>query len=125
MVAGTYDHIWSPITTREGWLARLWRALRTTAYRIFSDETLVKRALARDQTAFDALVARYRNRLYAMALDSLGNEGEAGDALCEMVLSAFKDIDSFGENCTPGTWLYLHGLRAVFRHMNVPMSESA
>lgn len=67
-----------------------------------------------DHTAFDALVARYRSRLHAMELDTRGSRGEAGDALREMMLSAFKDIDSFGAKCTPGTWLYQHGLRAGF-----------
>lgn len=120
MEAVTNDQIWRPIRTRDGWLTILGRKLRTRAYRVFSDETLVRRALDRDHTAFDALVARYRNRLYAMALRSLGNEGTAGDALSAMVLAAFKDIDSFGAKCTPGTWLYLHGLSAVVKRLNAP-----
>jgi hypothetical protein len=34
------------------------------------------------------------------------------------VLAAFENLDSFGTKCTPGTWLYLHGFRAVFRRMD-------
>jgi hypothetical protein len=101
------------------------KSLRATAFRIFSDETLVRRARARDQAAFDALVARYRTRLYSMALSSLGNEGEAQEALSETVLEAFKDLDSFGTKCAPGTWLYLHGFRAVFKRMNLPPGKYA
>lgn len=120
MTAETYDHIWSPRRPGEGWIAGLGRGLLTRAYGIFNDETLVRRARARDHVAFDALVARYRKRLYRMALDSLGREDEAGDALCQMVPAAFKDIDSFGEKCSPGTWLYLHGFHAVFKRRNAP-----
>ena len=120
MAAGTYDHVWRPIRTGEGWRAHLWRALRSRAYRILSDEILVRRARARDHAAFDALVARYRDRLYTMAVNSLGDEREAGDVVCEILISAFRDIDSFNVNCAPGTWLYMHGFRAVFARMNVP-----
>lgn len=125
MEAGTYDHIWSPTRNGEGWGSYLMRAVRSRAYRIFSDETLVRRARARDHAAFDALVARYRNRLYTMAVSSLGDEGEAGDVVCEMVISAFKDIDSFNSKCAPGTWLYMHGFRAVFARLNVPPGKYA
>jgi hypothetical protein len=120
MEAGTRDHIWRPLTTQAGWRASLWRMLQTRVYWILSDEILIQRARAGDYAAFDALVARYRHRLYALALDSLGNEDAAGEALCEIARSAFKDIDSFDSNCTPGTWLYLHGFRVVFRRMNLP-----
>jgi hypothetical protein len=115
MQAGACDHIWSPTRTDEGWSAFVWRRLRTWSYGIFSDGALVQRARAGDDTAFDALVARYRDRLYALALGSLGDEGAAGDALSEIVLSAFKDIDSFRAGCAPGTWLYLHGFRSLFK----------
>ena len=125
MQAGPYDYIWNPIRTHEGWRAGLGSALRTTAYRILSDETLVRRVRAKDHAAFDALLARYRSRLHTMALGFLGNEYDADDAVCEMVLSAFKDCESFGAKCTPGTWLYQHGLRAVFARMNVPSGRYA
>jgi RNA polymerase sigma-70 factor (ECF subfamily) len=115
--AKTYGRIWSPSRPQDSWRANLWRAIRTRAYGFFNDETLVRLASAKDHVAFEALVARHRNRLYTLALTSLGNEADAGDAVCEMVISAFKDIDLFGATCTPGTWLYLHGLRAVFRRL--------
>ena len=120
MAAGPFDYIRSPIAAQDGWRASLWRVLRTKAYWICSDESLVLRTRARDYAAFDALVARYRDRLHTMALSSLGEEVKASDALCEMMLLAFRDIGSFDAKCTPGAWLYLHGLRAVFRRMNAP-----
>ena len=125
MEAGTCNDAQSPIARRGGWRAGLWRALRTRAYGVLSDQALVLRTRALDYTAFDALVARYRDRLYTIALGSLGDEDEAADALCEMAVSAFRDIDSSDAKCTPGAWLYLHGLRSVFRRMNAPRGRYA
>jgi DNA-directed RNA polymerase specialized sigma24 family protein len=95
------------------------RALRDRAYSVLDDEALVRRARARDYPAFDALVARYRNRLYTVALGSLRSEVRAGDALCEIAVSAFRDIGSSLAVSTAGVWLYLHTVRTVFRHMNL------
>ena len=119
------EHIWNPVRSQAGWRAQLSRASRVWAYGFLNDETLVRRARARDFAAFDALMARYRNRLYSLALGSLGDESEAGEALRDMVLTAFRDIESFGEKCTPGTWLYLHGFRAVFARMKPPAGRYA
>ena len=55
-----------------------------------------------------------------MVISSLRDEATAEEVLCEIVVAAFKDIDSFGTKCAPGTWLYMHGFRAVFARMNVP-----
>jgi len=113
-------HLWSLIRTQEGWLAGLWSTVRTRAYSIFDDEALVSRTRSGDFAAFDALVARYQDRLYAMAFASLGNSVEATAALCDAARSAFRDIDSAGPRCSPGVWLHLHGFRAVFQRLNVP-----
>jgi DNA-directed RNA polymerase specialized sigma24 family protein len=120
MEAGTFQRSESASSTQDGWRGSLWKTLRTKAYAILSDETLVMRARAKDHAAFDALVARYRARLFAMALSSLGTEGKAADALYETVYTAFKDIGSFDARRTTSTWLYMHGLRAVFKRMNAP-----
>src|SRR5512143_654729 len=125
MEAGAFDHSRSQDTSQAGWRLSLGRALRTRAYWIFSDEALVLRARARDYRAFETLVSRYRDRLFTMALTSLGSQEKATEALSEAVLSAFRDIDSFDAKSTPGTWLYLHGLRAVFRRMNAPLGRYA
>ncbi len=120
MEAARLEDVWGPSGSLQGWFARLGRSLRIGTYGILSDERLVRRTRARDHWAFDALAARYRDRLYALALHSLGDEAAAGDALCETMISAFRDIDSIGPKCNPGTWFYLHGIRVVIRRMKVP-----
>ena len=96
------------------------RMLRRLSYGLLKDEELVQRTRARDFAAFDALVARYRDRLYTLAVASLKDENEAILAMRDTVLSAFRDLDSFNDRCSPGTWLYLHGIRAVFARLGVP-----
>jgi hypothetical protein len=117
MEAGTHAQFRD--VTRAGWLAVWRRAIRAGAYGMLSDAALVLRAQAGDHAAFDALFGRYRNRIYAMAFGSLGNEGLALDTLCETALAAFRDIGSYRAPCTPGTWLYIHGFRVVFERMGV------
>ncbi len=120
MDEGTHIHVLSLSGAGEGRLAGLFRQLRSMALRIFSDEVLMSRARAGDPTAFDALVARHRGHLDALALDTLRRDVAMGGTLRETVLAAFENLDSCGARCTADTWLYLHGLRAVFRRMPVP-----
>ena len=119
MNAEALDHTRSTQTIDSPQSGELWQSLRTRACGMLSDETLVRRTRAGDCPAFTALITRYRDRLYAMALRSLGNEQEAGDALCEMAVSAFKDVGSFRASSDPGAWLHLHGLCAVVKRMNI------
>ena len=93
------------------------RMLRRLSYGLLKDEELVQRTRARDFAAFDALVARYRDRLYTLAVASLKDENEA--------ILAMRDLDSFNDRCSPGTWLYLHGIRAVFARLGVPPGRYA
>lgn len=79
-----------------------------------SDEDLVGLTRAGDHAAFDELTVRYRDRIYTLAMLSLGDEDVAADAVCETFLSAYRDVDSVGGGCAPRTWIYLHALRAVF-----------
>ncbi len=120
MYGGTREQMQDPIWTRKSWLAGLGRLLRTHVYGVLSDEDLVSRARSGDHAAFDALATRHRGRIYSMALGFLGTEAKAGEALCEIMLSAFRSIDSIGANCTPRAWLYLHGLRTVFDRLHLP-----
>lgn len=92
--------------------------LHSAEFRLLSDEALVDLTRAGDNPAFDELVERYCASIYGLALSVLKNQDDAGDALCRAFLSARRDIDSIGEECSPGTWLYLHGLRAVFQTLS-------
>ncbi len=120
MVSRVYEQGWSEIATRNHGHASMWSRLRAGGYRMFSDEALLRRARLRDTAAFDAFVARYRDRLFTMAVISLGNEADADDALCDTLISAYEDIHSPTAAAAPATWLYEHGFRAVFSRMGLP-----
>jgi len=88
---------------------------RSTEFPLLSDEELVDVTRAGNHGAFDELVERYCAPVYGFALAVLKDENVAGDALCRAFVAALRDIDSSGAQCSPGAWLYLHGMRAVFQ----------
>src|SRR5206468_3347967 len=45
MEASAHERIWNPRLAQRGWRVGLWSALRASAYRIFSDRFLVRRAV--------------------------------------------------------------------------------
>lgn len=77
-----------------------------------SEENLAGLVRAGNQRAFAELVARYRDRVYAFALDCTGSEDEAGDVVCEVFVSAFRAAGP-GAQDMPRRWFFVHTLRAV------------
>jgi RNA polymerase sigma-70 factor (ECF subfamily) len=71
-----------------------------------SDLELVKRCQAGDTRAFDALVTKYRNRIYSMAYHIIQNETEAWDISQEAFIKAWRAMGSFKSDATFYTWLY-------------------
>jgi RNA polymerase sigma-70 factor (ECF subfamily) len=59
-----------------------------------------------DQDAFSELLRRHRDRLWAVALRTLGDREEAADALQEAMLSAFRSAHRFRGDSAVTTWLH-------------------
>ena len=59
-----------------------------------------------DNDAFGILFARHRERLWAVALRTLGDPDDAGDALQEAMISAFRRAGSFRGDSAVTTWLH-------------------
>ncbi len=70
------------------------------------DLELVKRCQAGDTRAFDALVTKYRGRVYCMTYHLIQNETEAWDLAQEAFIKAWRGIGSFKSDATFFTWLY-------------------
>lgn len=70
------------------------------------DATLVARHVEGDPDAFGELVRRHRDRLWAVALRTLGDRTEAEDALQDALLSAFRRAASFRGESAVTTWLH-------------------
>ena len=70
------------------------------------DAELLARHVAGDREAFGELVQRHRDRLWAVALRTLGDREEAADALQDALISAFRSAHTFQGRSAVTTWLH-------------------
>lgn len=71
-----------------------------------SDSDLVKRFKLGDESAFTAIVMKYKERLYRIALSILGDESEAMDVSQEAFVKAYFNLKQFREDSSLYTWIY-------------------
>src|SRR5271157_4223925 len=67
---------------------------------------LVRRARDGDLTAYDDLVRRYQERIYATIYHMTGNHEDANDLAQDSFIKAFSALKSFKGGSTFYTWLY-------------------
>ncbi|MFJ8696258.1 RNA polymerase sigma factor SigM [Streptomyces roseolilacinus] len=70
------------------------------------DADLLARHVAGDPDAFGELVRRHRDRLWAVALRTLGDREEAADAVQDALVSAFRAAHTFRGQSAVTTWLH-------------------
>jgi RNA polymerase sigma-70 factor, ECF subfamily len=95
-----------------------------------SDSELLARHVAGDHDAFGVLVQRHRDRLWAVALRTLGDREEAADALQDALVSAFRSAHTFQGRSAVTTWLHrivvnacLDRVRRAASHRTRPLDE--
>ncbi len=71
-----------------------------------SDLELVRKTRRGDRAAFQELVEKYQQRIYAVAYGLLGNREDALDAVQEAFIMTYKPLDKFKEKSGFYTWLY-------------------
>ncbi len=71
-----------------------------------NDQELLARHVAGDPDAFGELVRRHRDRLWAVALRTLGDPEEAADAVQDALISAFRGAHTFRGRSAVTTWLH-------------------
>ncbi|MEU9231010.1 RNA polymerase sigma factor SigM [Streptomyces subrutilus] len=71
-----------------------------------SDGDLLARHVAGDPDAFGELVRRHRDRLWAVALRTLGDREEAADAVQDALVSAYRAAHTFRGESAVTTWLH-------------------
>lgn len=71
-----------------------------------ADADLLARHVAGDPDAFGELVRRHRDRLWAVALRTLGDREEAADAVQDALVSAFRAAHTFRGQSAVTTWLH-------------------
>ncbi|WP_255949460.1 RNA polymerase sigma factor SigM [Streptomyces odontomachi] len=71
-----------------------------------TDKALLARHVAGDPDAFGELVRRHRDRLWAVALRTLGDREEAADAVQDALVSAYRAAHTFRGQSAVTTWLH-------------------
>jgi RNA polymerase sigma-70 factor (ECF subfamily) len=70
-----------------------------------SDEQLVRAAKKGDMRAFEELVARHRDKIYARAFSMMRNEDEATDLSQEAWVKSWQRLKQFQGDSSFGTWM--------------------
>jgi RNA polymerase sigma-70 factor (ECF subfamily) len=70
-----------------------------------SDEQLVEKARQGDMGAFEELVARHRDKIYARAFSMMRNEDEAVDLSQEAWVKSWQRLNQFHGESSFGTWV--------------------
>src|SRR3954454_14113661 len=70
------------------------------------DRALLARHTAGDREAFGELVARHRDRLWRVALRTLGDPDDAADAVQDALVSAYRSAATYRGDAAVTTWLH-------------------
>jgi RNA polymerase sigma factor (sigma-70 family) len=97
-----------------------------------SDTELLRAHAAGDPEAFAELFRRHRDRLWAVALRTIGDREEAADALQDALLSAHRAAPGFRGDSAVTTWLHrivvnacLDRVRRRQTHLTVPLPDGS
>jgi RNA polymerase sigma-70 factor (ECF subfamily) len=74
--------------------------------RLVDDDVLMRRHVGGDPDAFGELVRRHRDRLWAVALRTLGDPDDAADALQDGLINAYRRAKSYRGDAAVTTWLH-------------------
>ena len=68
-------------------------------------DALIRRCLKGDQLAWEAIVQRYRRKVFNVAYKFVGKHDEAEDLTQDIFLKIFKSLDTFDRRANFQTWL--------------------
>ena len=95
------------------------------------DRELVERFARGESRAFDTIVEKYEQRVYAITLRMTGNVEDARDAMQDVFISALRALRSFRGDAQLSTWIHrvavnasLDVLRKRKRHVAQPLEEA-
>jgi RNA polymerase sigma-70 factor, ECF subfamily len=90
---------------------------RSARYDEASDAELLQRHVDGDTNSFGQLFERHRDRLWAVAIRTLGDPEEAADALQDAMIAAFRRAASFRGDSAVTTWLHRIVVNAALDRM--------
>ncbi|MDD2709015.1 MAG: sigma-70 family RNA polymerase sigma factor [Verrucomicrobiae bacterium] len=80
-------------------------ARETTGKALENEKEIVLQAQAGEMKAFDRLVEAYRNRVYGVLYNMIGNNEDAADLCQDVFIKAYKSIGSYRHESAFYTWL--------------------
>lgn len=90
-----------------------------------SDAALLRAHVEGDPEAFGLLFARHRDRLWAIALRTMGNPEDAADGLQDGLVAAFRRAGSFRGEAAVTTWLHRVVVNACLDRLRAARSRRA
>lgn len=81
------------------------------------DWAIVRRVQAGDVAAFDQLILKYRERVYAMVYHMSSNREDAADLTQDAFIKAFQHINRFQGQSSFFTWLYRIAVNSALTHL--------
>ena len=82
-----------------------------------SDWLVVQHVQAGDVAAFDQLILKYRERVYAMIYNMTSNREDAADLTQDAFIKAFQSINRFQGQSSFFTWLYRIAINSTLTHI--------
>jgi RNA polymerase sigma-70 factor (ECF subfamily) len=77
-----------------------------------SDEDLLAAFLSGEERAFEILMRRHEDRIFALAWRMMGDRADALDATQDAFVTVFRQAHTFRGESAFGTWLYRVGINA-------------
>src|SRR5437016_5465926 len=81
------------------------------------DRVLVKQAQEGDLSAYDTLVRRYQERVYATLYHMTSNHEDANDLTQEAFIKGYKAINGFKGDSSFFTWVYRIAINKTINHL--------
>ena len=100
------DHVPKPVALALTGLGKPRTAGEGVSARVEEDRELVRRAQKDDKEAFEELVRRHQNRVFAVAGGILRNREDVEDIAQQVFLKAYFSIRRFDQRAAFSTWLY-------------------
>ncbi|MDQ8201666.1 sigma-70 family RNA polymerase sigma factor [Pelagicoccus sp. SDUM812003] len=81
------------------------------------DLAIVQKVQAGDVDAFDDLIVKYRERIYAVIYNLTSNREDASDLAQDTFIKAFQSVGRFKGKSSFFTWLYRIALNTTLTHL--------
>jgi RNA polymerase sigma-70 factor (ECF subfamily) len=89
------------------------------------DQSLVRRAMRGDESAFTALVRAHEHKVFMLVRGVVRSPEDAADVTQEAFIAVLRHLDTFREDAKFSTWLYRIAIRKAYDHVRKRATELA